>query len=96
MMIIYKNGQQSIVPNSAYKRLFRPYGWTTSPGGISTAPTESVEDGERSEPGEHTPDTDLASMSDEALKQYAALLGLKTKNFEGRDELMAAIREVEN
>lgn len=53
----------------------------TGSDGASTAPDTEVSDEET-----------LAKMSDTELKQYASLLGIKTKDLKTREQLMEAIQ----
>ena len=53
----------------------------TGSDGASMAPDTEVSDEET-----------LAKMSDTELKQYASLLGIKTKNLKTREQLMEAIQ----
>lgn len=101
MITIYKNGQKAVVPANAFKSMFQPYGWSLTPpsdkpkkGGkkekLPPPPLKEEEDDEEEDTPEKTTE-DLEKMTEPELRQYAALLGIKTKNLKSRDEVMEAI-----
>ena len=59
----------------------------------STMGQENIEENSPNVQGESTNEEDtLKNMSEVELKQYASLLGIKTKNLKTREELMEAIK----
>lgn len=64
-------------------------------GSNHIADPENLSDGHSEGPdGDDTPDEEntLQNMSEVELKQYASLLGIKTKTLKTREELMEAIK----
>lgn len=104
-MIDIKKGDIKVrVPKSAYQTHFKPYGWTTVGKEPATPSSEPPKESEEPSKGNNTPGSedgskgpqtsskeDLSKMSDEALKQYASLLGIKTKDLKTREEILKAI-----
>lgn len=106
-MLRITNGEQTlIVSKGAFKELYSHSGWavvddtpamplqepavTPGEGGGSnpTADPENPPDGH----SEATEEETLQNMSEVELKQYASLLGIKTKTLKTREELMEAIK----
>lgn len=104
-MIDIKKGAIKVrVSKGAYQTHFKPYGWTPVSKRPATPPPEPPKVTEEPPKGNNTPDPedgskgpqtsskeDLSKMSDEALKQYASLLGIKTKDLKTREEILKAI-----
>ena len=106
-MLRITNGEQTlIVSKGAFKELYSSSGWavvddtpamppqepavTPGEGGGSnhTTDPENHSDGGDTQDEENT----LQNMSEVELKQYASLLGIKTKTLKTREELMEAIK----
>lgn len=104
MLTIYKGDKTARVPSGSFKSLFAPYGWSTTPPKKGRKPPK---DRPKPDPGSQAPveedgstapvdgstedGEDLSKMSDEALKQYASLLGVKTKSLKSREDILKAI-----
>lgn len=94
MITIYKGNQKAVVPSGSYKHMFKPYGWTTKKP-RSTPPEEdhpeetttSKEQGDTNGEGK----TSLESMSEQELRQYAALVKVNVKGLKTREELLRAL-----
>lgn len=106
-MIKITNGEQTLtVSKGAFRELYLPSGWLMVGNIPSTAPQESpmasMGDGDSKptsdqvEPsGGHAETSEedaINGMSEMELKQYASLLGIKTRNLKTREELLAAIK----
>jgi len=103
-MLKITNGEQTlIVTKGAFKEMYSPAGWVV----VNTAPTmplqelaKALEEGGGSNPPSDQEDSPedlseedtLKNMSEVELKQYASLLGIKTKSLKTREELMEAIK----
>lgn len=103
-MLKITNGEQTLmVTKGAFKEMYSPAGWVvvdTTPSMPLQELTRALEKGEDSnshsdqeslseDPSE---ENTLKSMSEVELKQYASLLGIKTKSLKTREELMRAIK----
>lgn len=96
MITIYKGNQKAVVPSGSYKHMFKPYGWTTKkPKGTpqeedhieeTTTPKE-----QGNAPQQEGSKTSLESMSDQELRQYAALVKVNVKGLKTREELLEAL-----
>lgn len=106
-MLRITNGKQTlIVSKGAFKELYSHSGWAVVDDTPVTPPQEpAVAPGELggSKPtanpetptdvhSEATEEETLQNMSEVELKQYASLLGIKTKNLKTREELVEAIK----
>lgn len=106
-MLRITNGEQTlIVSKGAFKELYSSSGWAVVDETTVTPPQEpAVAPGELggSKPtanpetptdihSEATEEETLQNMSEVELKQYASLLGIKTKNLKTREELVEAIK----
>lgn len=106
-MLRITNGEQTlIVSKGAFKELYSSSGWAVVDDTPAMPPQEpSVTPGEGGG-SNHTADPEnpsgegdtqdeentLQNMSEVELKQYASLLGIKTKTLKTREELMEAIK----
>lgn len=107
MITIYKGNQKAVVPSGSYKSMFKPYGWTTkkpkaTPKGEDrteeTTTRQQEEQGDtrqQQEEGdtahEEQNKTPLESMSEQELRQYAALVKVNVKGLKTREELLEAL-----
>lgn len=69
-----------------------PLGGSNPPSGEGNGPSGPSTPPEGQEGKQPTEEETLQAMSDDELKQYASLLGIKTKGVKDREELMEAIR----
>lgn len=102
MLTIYKDNLEAVVPSGSFKRMFEPYGWTTKKEGVvkgSKKPSKGPVDVNPSKEASTSPKPNtkdvLSSMTDQELRQYASLLGVKTKGLKTREELLKAIAQKE-
>ena len=109
MLKITKEGKTITVTKGAFKEVYSHCGWVEVPENVATpaeksyvasqrvSDSESVTTPKNSNSENYTPsDKDvLEGMSDEELRQYASLLGIKLKELKGREALMKAILERE-
>lgn len=103
MITIYKGNQKAVVPSGSYKSLFKPYGWTTKKP--KATPKEEDHTEETSGQQERQGDTNhgeqgdtneggktpLENMSEQELRQYAALVKVNVKGLKTREELLEAL-----
>lgn len=107
-MLRITNGKQTlIVSKGAFKELYSSSGWAVVDDTLAMPPQEPAvtpEGGGGSNPtanpetptdvhSESTEEETLQNMSEVELKQYASLLGIKTKTLKTREELMKAIKD---
>lgn len=106
-MLRITNGKQTlIVSKGAFKEMYSSSGWAVvdntpamppqepavTPGeGGGSKPTANPETPTDAHSGATEEET-LQNMSEVELKQYASLLGIKTKTLKTREELMEAIK----
>lgn len=105
MITIYKGNQKAVVPSGSYKSLFKPYGWTTKKPKATpkeedhTEETSGQQEGQgntaqeeqgntQQQEGDKTP---LENMSEQELRQYAALVKVNVKGLKTREELLEAL-----
>ena len=107
-MLRITNGERTlIVSKGAFKELYSSSGWAVVDDTLAMPPQEpAVTPGEEggsnhtadpeNPPEGHSGGSDeentLQNMSEVELKQYASLLGIKTKTLKTREELMEAIK----
>lgn len=107
-MLRITNGEQILtVSKGAFREIYAPAGWEEyeetplmPPLGLAKVSMESG--GSNTPAGNEEPPEDaknapseeetLENMSEVELKQYASLLGIKTKTLKTREELMKAIK----
>lgn len=108
MLRITREGKTLLVPKGAFRELYSPLGWVvegcspTAPQGPAMG--SSGKGGGDTIPHPETPPNDpepnknldeeviLQNMSEVELRQYASLLGIKTKDLKTRKGLMEAIK----
>lgn len=103
-MVKITNGEQTlIVSRGAFRELYLPSGWLEvgntpfiTPQELPKAPMGNGDGKPTTDPEElsvaHSEEDAINGMSEMELKQYASLLGIKTKNLKTREDLLAAIR----
>ena len=106
-MLRITNGEQTlIVSKGAFKELYSSSGWAVvddtpamPPQEPAVTPGEGGGSNHTADPENHSDEGDtqdeentLQNMSEVELKQYASLLGIKTKTLKTREELMEAIK----
>lgn len=97
MITIYKGNQKATVPSGSYKSMFKPYGWTTrKPKRGEEPPVPPVPPQPPVPPEENTSSrgdkTTLEGMSEQELRQYAALVKVNVKGLKTREELLEALK----
>lgn len=80
MLKITNGTQHLIVSKGAFKELYSHSGWAV----VDETPTDAHP--------EATEEEVLQNMSEVELKQYASLLGIKTRSLKTREELVEAIK----
>lgn len=106
-MLRITNGKQTlIVSKGAFKEMYSSSGWAVvdnTPAMPPQEPAVTPGEGGGSKPttnpetptdahSEATEEETLQNMSEVELKQYASLLGIKTKGLKTREELVEAIK----
>lgn len=88
MLTITKGNRSLRVSKGAYKEYYEAQGWrTTSTPCLSDVEMSSMENSQES-----IEEKSLEDMSTGELKQYASLLGIKTKNMKDRGQIIEAIK----
>lgn len=99
MLKITNGTQHLIVSKGAFKELYSHSGWAVVDETPATPPQELEGSKPTANPetptdahSEATEEETLQNMSEVELKQYASLLGIKTKGLKTREELVEAIK----
>lgn len=106
MLKITNGTQHLIVSKGAFRELYSPLGWAVVDETPVTPPQEPVRTPGELGGSKHTTDPEtptdihseateeetLQNMSEVELKQYASLLGIRTKGLKTREELVEAIK----
>lgn len=109
MLKITQGAKLLTVTKGAFKEVYSPCGWVEVSENVATPSERPAEAFQGVSDSKHTPTVQKASneaytpsdkdvlegMSDEELRQYASLLGIKLKELKGREALMKAILERE-
>ena len=106
MLKITNGTQHLIVSKGAFRELYSHSGWavvdeipapppqepTVTPGKRGDSKHTTNQETPTDSHSEATEEETLQNMSEVELKQYASLLGIKTKNLKTRGELVEAIK----